>query len=172
MHKSLTVLLTAGLILANCGWRDSRVNPGNWFDGGDSVPAEAAAGETNPLVPTVRSGLLSKPKASDKSVPIENIAQLRIERTSSGAIIHATGIGIRQGAHNAFLKPETGNDLADENGVLSYSFSVLYPEQPTNVGPENTRRVEVARTLTTQQLKGVRVIRVSGVQNAHESRRR
>ena len=91
MHKSLTVLLMAGLLLTSCGWSDSRVNPKNWFGGSNEVPVEAVAEDINPLIPKKRQSILtSKEKPVDLGVPIANISLLRIERTASGAIIHAT----------------------------------------------------------------------------------
>lgn len=174
MHKPLTVLLIAGLFLSSCGWRDSRVNPGNWFGKGRSVAAETQtdAVDVNPLIP-IRSGIFAKKKQNsiDNSVPVEIVSQLRIERTASGAIIHATGIGAREGLYGVHLTPDNPDDLPID-GVLSYTFSGLYPTGPTPLGTERTRRVNVALSLSNQQLQGVRKIRVSGTQNAREARRR
>lgn len=172
MHKSLTVLLMAGFVLTSCGWSDSGVNPKNWFGSSKEVPADAEAVEINPLIPQKRNSILSKKEVPvDIGVPIAQIAQLRIERTSSGAIIHATGIGAREGAYNARLVPDDPDEIA-ENGILSYTLRVYYPASTTALGTERTRRVDVARSLSNQTMDGVRSIRVSGTDNARESRRR
>lgn len=172
MQKSMTVLLMTGFILTSCGWSDSGVNPKNWFGSSKEVPADAEAADINPLIPEKRNSILSKKEVPvDIGVPIAQIAKLQIERTASGAIIHATGIGAREGAYNARLVPDDPGEIA-ENGVLSYTFRVYYPAGTTAFGTERTRRVDVAHSLSNQQMDGVRSIRVSGTDNARESRRR
>ncbi len=172
MHKSLTVLLVTGLILTGCGWSNSGANPKNWFGGSKEAPAEVEAVDINPLLPRKRNSILNKKdEPVDIGVPIAKISQLRIERTPSGAIIHATGIGAREGGYGAQLVPDNSDEAA-ENGVLSYTFRVFYPLGTTALGTERTRRVDVARSLSNQQMDGVRSIRVSGTDNARESRRR
>ncbi|MBL4767996.1 MAG: hypothetical protein JKY94_09825 [Rhodobacteraceae bacterium] len=172
MHKSLTVLLTAGLLLSSCGWSDSSVNPKNWFGSSKEIPVGTEAGDINPLIPKKKNSILnSKEKPVDIGIPIAKISQLRIERTSSGAIIHATGIGAREGVYGARLVPDTPGETP-ENGILSYTFRVFYPQGTTAFGTDRTRRVDVARSVSNQQMAGVRSIRVSGTDNAREARRR
>ena len=172
MHKSLTVLLIAGFTLTSCGWSDSVVNPKNWFGGSEEVLTDAEAAEINPLIPQKRLSILNKKEQPiPVGDPIAQITQLRIERTTSGAIIHATGIAAREGAFGAQLTPDTPDETA-ENGVLSYTFRVFYPGAPTPFGTQRTRQVTVAHSLSTQQMNGVRSIRVTGAENARESRRR
>lgn len=169
MRKSFTVLLAGSVFLAGCGgWGGSRLNPGNWFGGGRSVATSADA--ANPLIPQ-GSSLISRPKAVDRSEKIAVISELAIEREPGGAIIRAKGIGARQGAYAARLAPINA-DMVSENGTLSFDFLVVYPKAATPVGTELSRSVDVAFTMTNQQLEGVSVIRVNGVQNAQESRRR
>lgn len=169
MHKPLTALMIASLLLASCGgWKDSRVNPRNWFGNSREVPADVPA-QTNPLIPP--TSVLKRKDREVPGVPIEVISDLKIEITASGAIILATGIASRQGAHRAELKP-VNEDEEPVDGVLEYVFRVLYPEQPTAAGSERSRRIHAAHTVGRQNLEGVRVIRVTGAQNARESRRR
>lgn len=174
MHKSLTVLLTAGVLLSSCGWSDSRVNPRNWFGGSTEVPVqtEAEAEAVNPLIPKKKNSILRRKEVPEVvGDPIASIAQLRIERTASGAIIHATGIGAREGAYEARLVPDNEDETAVD-GVLSYTFRVFYPQNATALGTTRTRRVDVARSVSSQTMQGVRSIRVSAAENARESRRR
>ena len=177
MRNPLILLLVSGMVLGGCAsWRDSRVNPGNWFGGGRTTttvaaPDQAAETGVNPLIPQRRTGLTLRPEAVDTTVPIANVTELRIERTPSGAIIYATGVASRQGAYGAELRPDSP-DLTPENGVLSFTFRVSYPRDPTPVGSERTRTVIDAISLSRQELDGVRTIRVSGAGNALESRRR
>jgi hypothetical protein len=178
MKLTLTLLVISTLALTAC---NSRFNPVNWGNTSRSGPADAlteaeqaagATGAENPLLPR-RSGkgLFDRPEAVDPSVPIDQISDLRVNPTRSGAIVHATGIAARQGAFDAELRlvdPE--NPVVD--GVLAFSFRVVYPEDPTPVGSLATREIIEAYTLTNQELEQVQVIRVSGAQNAREVRRR
>ncbi|NVK14960.1 MAG: hypothetical protein HWE35_12370 [Rhodobacteraceae bacterium] len=169
MHKPLALTLACALVLSACGWRDSRLNPTNWF--GSSEPAEVEVAENvNPLLPQESNarGIFAKKPPKDKSVLISQIAGLQIERTASGAIIHATGIAERQGAFKLELRPVEDT----EDGVLAYDFRVVYPEEPTLTGSEFSRTLHAARTLSNQDLEAVRIVRVNAEANARESRRR
>ena len=174
MMKPLSVLLVAGLILSGCGgWSNSRVNPRNWFGSSRPVPVEAAVpAETNPLMPARGGrGLFSRPAPVDSSLPIAKVTELRIDPTPSGAIVSAVGVASRQGPYATELRPVTTEEEAAD-GVMSFSFRVVYPQEATVVGSELSRTVHDAYTLSSQRLRGVRVIRVAGRENALESRRR
>jgi hypothetical protein len=174
MRKPIPVLLATSLFLAGCAqWSDSRVNPGNWFGNSRSAPVEAVDGEAigNPLIPQRRRSILSRPEAVDTSVLIPDITELRVERTSTGATIYATGVATRQGAYGSSLRL----DPVDENtksDVLSFTFRVLYPPNPTATGPERSRTIREARSLSDRELRGIRLIRVKGAQSQRETRRR
>ena len=170
MRISILVLLVSGLALSSCGgWRTSPANPGNWFNGSQPTAAVPISEEKNPLLPQ-RSKLTLRAKEPDTSVLITSIKTLNIERTPTGAIVHATGIAARQGAFNVVLKPKNIEEKP-EDGVLTYEFRVLYPKDPTTIGTEHTRKIEAARSLSNQTLAKVRTIRVVAEQNARESRR-
>ncbi len=171
MHKPIAVLLTAGLILSGCsGWKTSGFNPRNWF--GNSQPAPtASAGDVNPLMPPQRSGLLGRPEAEDTSVPIARVTEVRVEPTTTGAIVYAEGVATRQGPYATSLRPvSTPEQIAD--GLLVLSFRVTYPVQPTPVGNERSRTVHEAHYISKQDLARIRTVRVEGRENALESRRR
>ncbi|MCB1341756.1 MAG: hypothetical protein KDK24_11985 [Pseudooceanicola sp.] len=170
MRKSLILLVLASLVLASCGFRDSRINPRNWFGGSRSVAASAETAETNPLIPR-RSGLLGKRPAPPQE-KIATVTELKIEPTNTGAIVYASGVAVRQGAYLARLTPRGGQPVPDENGVLTFDFMVTYPVRPTAGGSELTRTVHEAYSLSKQDLAAIRTIRVEGAQNAQETRRR
>ena len=162
------------MTLSACSaWRDSRVNPSNWFgrDRG-SVANVQADGTVNPLLPQEDSiGMFDRPDAVDISVPITTVTELRVEPTNTGAIIYASGVANRQGAYSARLRRERSEEDA-QNGILTYSFRVGYPVDPTPQGPEQTRRVHEAASVSNDTLQGIRLIRVVGETNAREARRR
>ncbi|KPD12444.1 hypothetical protein [Phaeobacter sp. 11ANDIMAR09] len=172
MRKSLALLLTGTLVLAGCGgWSESRINPGNWFGKSRSTPVAAAseAETVNPLLPDKgRKSIFARAEKEDLAVPVSTISELRVEPTPNGAIIYASGIASRQGAHELELRrlPDTAED------TLEYTFHVLYPVGPTPAGSEHSRTVRAAVSVTEQSLRGIRTIRVSGAENARETRRR
>jgi len=174
MRKPIMVLLATSLALASCSsWRSSRVNPGNWF--GKSRTSEVRTLEegdtTNPLIPKKQANILAKAEQGDTSVAIANITELRVERTSTGATIVATGVATRQGAHSTSLRLEEDEEDSRPD-VLTYSFRIYYPDYPTPVGHERTRTIREARSLSNKDLQGIRLIRVKGAQNVREARRR
>lgn len=179
MRTSLmtTVLLVSSLSLAACGgWRDSNLNPGNWFGNSRSLPVDDGAPTEpteaiNPLIPSERVGVFKRPEAEDPSVLIANVTELQIDPTPSGAIVRATGIATRQGAYSAELRLTSTEEDA-KAGTLSLAFRVIYPEDATPTGTEFSRTVHAAYSLTMDELRSVRTVRVTGRENVRESRRR
>jgi len=171
MRITLSALLISTLVLSSCGgWRDSRINPTNWF--GQSREAEAPAAENlNPLIPQEeeKANLLGSrnDKEEDRSLPIALIKEMRIERTSVGGILTVEGEAARNGAFNAELVPTD----PQEPGQLEYTFRVTYPKAATYQGTVATRTIRAAVSLSEQDLTGIRVLRVVGKENAREIRR-
>ncbi|MCG7623366.1 MULTISPECIES: hypothetical protein [unclassified Epibacterium] len=174
MRITIGALLVGTLVLSSCGgWRDSRINPGNWFGQSRDSRVEATADENlNPLIPQEedRVNLIGSRKDAeqvDNSLPIARIKDMRIERTSVGAILTVEGEAARNGAYKAELVPSE----IQEAGRLEYTFRVTYPKSATYRGTEATRTIRAAVSLSNQDLAGVRTIRVVGKENARESRR-
>ncbi|OIQ30216.1 MAG: hypothetical protein BM562_10350 [Alphaproteobacteria bacterium MedPE-SWcel] len=173
MRITLGALLIGTLVLSSCGgWRESRVNPGNWFGQSREARAEPIVDESlNPLIPQEnkeRANLLGRrDEPEDRSLPIAKIMDLRIERTPVGAIVTVVGEAARNGAYDASLVPAETQDA----GRLEYTFRVTYPKSATYSGTAATRTIRAAVSLSNQDLAGVRVIRVVGAENARESRR-
>ena len=171
MRRPLTVLLVTSLLLTSCGWRDSRVNPGNWFGNGRSAEViSPESGSANPLIPA-RAANARRSAPADFSVAVATVTQMRVTPSTTGAILLVTGVTSRQGAFNAELRPDPVNETTASN-TLSFTLRVDYPGYQTAVGPELTRTIHVARSLSKQDLNGIRLIRVNGGKNAIESRRR
>ncbi|MBT8154595.1 hypothetical protein KMP13_11935 [Epibacterium ulvae] len=170
MQKSIAVLLTGAMLLSSCGAiRDSKVNPRNWFGRSDEVRLEVEAETVNPLIPIdEKVDLVRKAEAEETRVLLDTVTELRVERTSTGAIIYATGLPSRQGAFDVALRP---NEEA-EDGVLELEFVVNYPEFATQRGSEFSRTVRAAHSLSNGDLRDVRLIRVLATENARETRRR
>lgn len=172
MRTHLAAVIVTGLVVSGCGFGQSRLNPVNWFGKSTEIDQPVVdEGTVNPLMPEERNrnGLLSGPEAVDNSVLIQSVSDLRIEPTSSGAIVYAQGRSARQGAYSATLRPRPSES---GNGVLTLEFRVLYPNEPTSAGTEVTRTVHAAQTLSVDELAALSKIRVVAAQNARETRRK
>ncbi|MGB7243078.1 MAG: hypothetical protein WBC93_13440 [Sulfitobacter sp.] len=172
MRISLSALLVSTLLLTACGAiRDSRVNPFNWFGGGRSAPVDSSeTGEVNPLIPT-STGLFANARKRDAiylGTPIDSVTGLVIERVPGGAIIRVSGVAQRQGTYSVQLTPENEEELPVD-GVLTYRLEGI--PISGQQGPVQTREITAARSVTDQQLAGVRQIRVEGARNAQVARR-
>lgn len=172
MRTSFALLIAASLTVSGCGgWQDSRANPRNWFGGSDEVELNTdAAQNANPLLPADQddSGLFSREAPADESILIASVTELRVERTSTGAIIYAEGLAARDGAYNVRLR--TSDDASE--GTLAFQFRADYPSYATSAGTEATRTLRAAASLSNADLAGIRVIRVEAANNARETRRR
>lgn len=166
LTRPVPALIVAGFVLAGCG---SQLNPFNWFGGSREV-VTVAEGETNPLIPAQRSNLIQRPEAVYQGVPVDQVTELRIERTRSGAIVLASGLAARQGASQARLSPQPVAE-GDDAQLRTYVFNVVYPAFDTAVGPETTRQVTVAQSISAEALDEIRTIRVVAARNARETRR-
>jgi hypothetical protein len=147
----LTATLLITLILAGCGgFRDSKLNPFNWF--GRSEEAEKVA---LPVVPDDPRGLVA------------TVLTLNVEETAGGAIIRATGLPPTQGYWDAELVAQP----VDENGRLVLEFRIFPPIERKAVSTQVSREVVVALFLSNIKLDQVSEIIVQGATNARATRR-
>ncbi len=195
MRITVVVLLLSSLMLSACGGglRESRLNPANWFGRSTSQPVEAGkvvrpdgtVEEVNPLIgkrKQSRQAIGNRKRSSNSGsffdavkkaeiyggTPVDQITELTIERTSTGAIVRATGVTSRQGAFDVRLVPVGDGEPAD--GVLTLELLAVQPIN-TYRGPEYSRRVEAALPLSRQKLEKIREIRVIGRRNMRSTRR-
>ena len=145
------LLLTLCAILAGCGgFRESRLNPLNWF--GRSQPREAVVvaeqpGDPRPLVQTV--------------------VGMSVEPMPGGAIVRARGQAPTQGWWAAELvQAEAGAERA-----LVYEFRLLPPVGPADVSTPQSREVDVAIFVSDYKLDQIGEIVVQGATNARSARR-
>ncbi|MDG2452607.1 MAG: hypothetical protein P8M63_07195 [Paracoccaceae bacterium] len=161
MLRTLSLTLCLGLTVAGCARvADSRFNPLNWF-GQSSEEQTVAPQDLRPLVPTNRVE-----RVGDARALVAQITALSVERTPSGALIRAKGIAATQGGFNAQLVP-TGI----ENGTATFAFRVEVPAGFQALGSTSSREITVARAISTQELAGIRQIRVQAAQNSRVTRR-
>lgn len=170
MRTSIALLIAATLTVSSCGgWQDSRANPRNWFGSAEEVELNSGAAAVNPLIPQEDSeGIFARSEAPDNTVLIAAVTSLRVDRTPTGAIIYAEGLAARQGAYNVQLRP----DPEAPEGTLAFEFRAGYPGRATPQGSEATRTLRAAYSLSHGDLDGIRLVRVTALQNAQETRRR
>lgn len=163
MRKSLTVLLILTMTLGACA---SRFNPMNWFGRGQPVAVQE---NTNSLIPA-RRGLFARKNAVYQGTAVGTIQELKVERVPGGAIIRVTAVAPKHGSYDLRLTP-ADPDERPVNGVLTYNFEAVQPRSFIPPGTDYSRQLTAARSLTHQQLDGVRSIQVVGAHNAMIARR-
>jgi len=153
MTRALIALMVLTLTLAACGgFRDSRVNPRNWFARSTDEPTlgpTRATTDTRPLVPQVNT--------------------MVIERTSTGAIVRAEAVMPTAGWWNAALVPENHGRPVD--GVMSYRFVAARPREPVSVAQAAPRTISAAAVLSVYDLEVISEVVVIGAENTRRARR-
>jgi hypothetical protein len=150
------IILLLALTLAACGgFRDSRLNPFNWF--GRSVEA--------PTTLEPEGGY----NAGDNRALVGDVTSLTIDRTPNGAVVTAFGLPPTQGWWDAELVAENGGEPVD--GVLTFRFVVSEPRRPYPAGNPRSREVSAATFLSNVRLDAINRIVVSGERNSRSSQR-
>lgn len=173
MQRRVFLSMTGAFALAGCsGFRQSRINPRNWFGRSTARPRESAPSDgSNPLIPERENRIFRRGPREEvyEGTPVDQIMALAVERTSDGAIIRVTGQTLRQGAFDLRLIPEHDED-APVGGVLSYELRAVQPSD-TPQGPARTRQVQAGVFVSNQTLERVTEVRVRGLRNERVSRR-
>lgn len=145
------LVLGLGLVLAGCGgFRQSRLNPFNWFR------------KSEPRETIVLPGEKTDPRGL-----VETVLSMVVEPIPGGAVVRARGLTPTQGWWEAEL---VARDV-DENGVLVYEFRLLPPTGRTDVNTQRSREIDVAIYISDVKLENVREIVVQGATNARSARR-
>lgn len=169
--RTISTLVLACVVLAGCATvRESRLNPFNWF--GRGAPEQAAGEDTgaaNPLLP--RRAAISIFRQDEVEAYggrlIGQIDELLIERRPGGAIVRVRGIADRIGPYDVRLVP-----VPEESDASTLTFDLRNLQGPgPRGGTEAARSVTAAVSLSTQNLEGIRTIRVRGARNVLASRR-
>lgn len=151
MKLPIIAVLVLATALGGCGrFKDSRLNPLNWF----GQARQAAV-----------SDLYIRPE--DPRALVAQVTALKVEPYPGGAIVRATGVPPSQGYWEAELVAQP----LDDKGRLVFEFRVFPPLAPTAAGTPYSRQITVATALSTIKLKGVDSIVVQGANNALTSGR-
>ncbi|MGR3501042.1 hypothetical protein [Pseudaestuariivita sp.] len=166
MTRTVTLLILSALILTSCGRvAESRLNPFNWFGRGEPVEVTEAR-EVNPLIPQRSIFAARAPDRTYTGIAVSQVTALRVDRVPGGAVITATGVTPRLGAHDVRLTLEETT-----NGIQVYALRTLQDPRDGRVGPPPGRTVTAGVRVSDQDLAGIRRIRVLSASNALESRR-
>ncbi|MFB9151182.1 hypothetical protein [Roseovarius ramblicola] len=179
MKRRVFLGLAAAGVLAGCGgFRESRINPRNWFGRSRSRRREAAAAadpDVNPLIPEQEEGgLIDAIRRSNREAPytgtlVAEISALDVEQATGGAIIRVRGLTAPQGVHDVRLVPDD-SDGEPVGGVLGYELRAVHGPVTAATAPR-PREVQAAVFVSDKTLQSVREIRVRGLQNERVSRR-
>ena len=151
MRLTVSAALIAVTLLSACGgFRDSRLNPINWFS--RSAPVQQVQVTAAP---------------TDPRALVAQVLTLAVESYPGGAIVRATGLPPTQGYWDAELVARP----LDENGVLVLDFRVFPPIAGAGVVNQQSREVTVAYNLSDIKLQGISEIVVQGASDARSSRR-
>lgn len=194
MRFTVVIMLIASIGLAGCGGslRESRLNPVNWFgsstsqevESGTVTTADGRVEEINPLIgEDKQSQLVAANRSSlqksgilrrrNKESPylgtrVDQVTELVVEPTSTGAIVRVSGLSGRQGAFDVRLLPIDEDQPQD--GVMTYELLALQPVN-TPQGPARTRQLQAAAPLSSAELDEIRTIRVIARRNVRTTRR-
>jgi hypothetical protein len=150
VSRRLFVVSMAAALVGCGGFRNSRLNPRNWF--GRSEPRETI------VLPEERK---------DPRPLVDAVLSMTVEPIPGGAIVRARGQTPTQGWWKAELVPLD----VDPNGVLVYEFRLVPPLTATDVNTPQSRQVDVAIFISDVRLERVREIVVQGATNARSARR-
>lgn len=157
MNRPVTALcvLALTMTLADCAKvRNSRLNPFNWF----------RHSETNS-----QTTQTTKAESDDGRQLIDQVTQLAVSQTPTGAIVQATGLPPSQGWWKADLVAD--NHGLPVDGVVTYRFLVYQPVTVTDVSTPQSRELTAAAYITNIRLQDVTEIVVLGANNSRTSKR-
>lgn len=146
MKRTLLITLCAALAVSGCArLRDSKVNPTNWFD------------------ITYREKRFELPKESvDQRVLAPQVLDMVLEDYTGGLIVRAKARLPSQGWWDGELVPRP----IDEDGVLVFDFRIFPPVTETPVGPDQSREITVAASISSIKAATIRKVVVQAEGNS------
>lgn len=163
MRRPLLAAFAAILALSACGNGFSgRLNPFNW----GKHRAASAGAEDDVLTPPggyPSDALLQAPM-------VERVLSMKVEPTTGGIVIHATGLPPTQGFWYSRLIA-TNDGAPDDKGTVTYRFVLFPPKTPQPVSTQRSREVTAGAFIATEKMGGIRRIVIEGRTNSLSARR-
>lgn len=138
------------------------LNPLDWF----APSQETAAVETEPRAQAPLVDQSRRIQVVDNRPLVQTVDSLGIDRTTTGAIIRASGTAPTQGYFNAQLV-----NAGVANGVLTLQFRAQSPNGVEVAGSARSRTINAAYVIDTADLSGIQTVRVEAAENARTSAR-
>ena len=162
-------VIVSGLVLmlvTGCATiKESRINPLNWF--GKSEPVTVLNDGTAVTVLPSLAPRKGYPNFVDTRPLAPVISDVTVVRSASGAIITATATLPTLGYFDAELV-RVATDRAD---VAAYEFRLRPPTSNAPTGTAAQRQITAAKSLSNEEIAGIRTIVVEGAAGARQIRR-
>ncbi len=147
--NAVLALVAATLTVSACS---SRLNPVNWFGRDRSEVVTVAA---DPAI------------TRDGRRYVDQVTELAVDATPSGAIVRAVGLPPIQGYWDAELVRVKSSDPS----AVVFEFRVVPPLGPRRQSTQQSREIIAGASLSNIALQGVRSISVVGARNTRTVRR-
>ncbi|GAA3873321.1 hypothetical protein [Celeribacter arenosi] len=153
-------IVVSGLILtllSGCGgdFRNSKVNPLNWFGQREQTQTLDAEGRVVRVLPTLapRKGY---PAFVDTRAFAPSITALDFLRTATGSVLSVTTVVPTLGYADAALVPVEH----DDGSILILEFRLRAPKDVPGIGSVSQREITVARAISNQELAQLTQIQI------------
>jgi hypothetical protein len=164
MRRQIIISGVVLSLLAGCAsLSQSPVNPLNWFG-----PSEASPSTPQQIVRPSLAPRKGYPNFIDTRSLIANVSDVTISKTSTGAIITATGQAASTGYFDAQLVPVA----SETSGTLVLEFRIRAPRtQNIVLGTTKQREIVVARSISAGELSALRSVTVRAENGQRTTRR-
>ncbi|MCY3982987.1 MAG: hypothetical protein OXD29_09130 [Roseovarius sp.] len=163
MRFKILVLAFSAILVAACG-RD-KAEESNDAEGGnpliDTKPRKGVFGGNSRSQENEEGSILDiirQKREVYKGTLVTEVTEINLEHTGIGAIVRASGVSSRQGAHDVRLVRVSEMPV---DGIMSYELRALHP-LTTPQGSKNTRAFQAGDYLNSEELEQIDEIRVSG----------
>lgn len=143
MTRIIATILIVAAVSGCSRLADSRLNPGNWFGGDETVSADTPVA-IPPIVPTNARRV----ETVDNRALMQSVSRMEVQNVSGGVLVTVDGQSSRAGAFNVQLV-----ETARDSGTLTLAFRVQYPATVTS---PNGQPVTASEFFSNKEMRGIR----------------
>lgn len=155
MRKQIITTVLA-LSLSACGGLGEgtlqNLNPTNLFGGTETEEQ------------TDTQTTITRKESADGKADVAEVANVRLDYTPSGAILHAQGITTMNGYHSGSLRALNFGE-ADAAGIVTYAFRAI-PPSDISANRSTSMTLSAGTFIPNSQLRRINAVTVTGAQNA------